>query len=120
MSGGATRGPSELTPKSMARIFNPLPVTLEGTHVRLEPLAIPHAQDLYTAGKDEAIWRYMPRPAFKSLAETQDWIQHALDAGASGMQVPFAIVHRGSGSAIGSTRYLDIRRDDRGLEIGWT
>ncbi|MBI4841836.1 MAG: GNAT family N-acetyltransferase, partial [candidate division NC10 bacterium] len=37
-----------------------------------------------------------------------------------GTQIPFAIVERASGKAIGSTRYLDIRRGDRGLEIGWT
>jgi RimJ/RimL family protein N-acetyltransferase len=42
--------------------------------------------------------------------------------------VPFAIVEksppgaigRAPGRAIGSTRYLDIRREHRGLEIGWT
>jgi RimJ/RimL family protein N-acetyltransferase len=34
--------------------------------------------------------------------------------------VPFAIVLRASGRAVGSTRYIDIRRAHRGLEIGWT
>ena len=47
-------------------------------------------------------------------------IEQALEVAAGGTQLPFAIVHRGSGKGVGSTRYLDIRRSDRGLEIGWT
>ncbi len=38
----------------------------------------------------------------------------------AGTQIPFAIVHVASGAAIGSTRYLELRRAHRALEIGWT
>ena len=89
-------------------------------HVRLEPLARRHAADLYEVGRDETIWRYMPRPPLKSLEDTQGWIDEALAVSAGGTQIPFAIIERASNRAVGSTRYLDIRRDDRGLEIGWT
>lgn len=101
-------------------LFDPRPITLEGVHVRLEPLARRHAADLYEVGRDETIWRYMPRPPLKSLEDTQGWIDEALAVSAGGTQIPFAIIERASNRAVGSTRYLDIRRSDRGLEIGWT
>jgi RimJ/RimL family protein N-acetyltransferase len=38
----------------------------------------------------------------------------------SGTDLPFAAIHLGTGKAIGATRYLDIRPQHRGLEIGGT
>jgi RimJ/RimL family protein N-acetyltransferase len=100
--------------------FDPRPVTLQGDHVRLEPLGRQHAEDLLRAGEDEAIWRYMPRPAIKDLAGVRAWIEEAHQEMAAGRQIAFAIVDRTRAKAVGSTRYLDIRRCDRGIEIGWT
>ena len=37
-----------------------------------------------------------------------------------GTDLPFAVIHRDSGKAIGMTRYLDIQPANRGLEIGGT
>jgi RimJ/RimL family protein N-acetyltransferase len=104
----------------MSILFDPRPLTLNGVHVRLEPLALDHALDLFTSGNDPEIWRYMPIPLPRSIAETEAWIASALEGAADGTEIPFAIVHHASGRAIGSTRYLDIRRSDRALEIGWT
>ena len=104
----------------MTRRFDPQPVTLEGTHVRLEPLAPCHAEDLFEVGQDETIWPYMSRPPLKSVEDTRAWIDQALEVAATDTQIPFAIIERASSKAIGSTRYMDIRRNDRGLEIGWT
>jgi RimJ/RimL family protein N-acetyltransferase len=104
----------------MTRGFDPQPVTLEGAHVRVEPLERRHAEDLFEVGKDETIWPYMPRPPLKSVQDAHALIDQALEVAAKGTQIPFAIIDRGTGKAIGSTRYLDIRRNDRALEIGWT
>jgi RimJ/RimL family protein N-acetyltransferase len=104
----------------MMRQFDPQPVTLKGRHVRLEPLARRHAEDLFEAGKDETIWPYMPRPPLKSVEDARAMIKQALEVAAGGTQLPFAIIQRANGRAIGSTRYLDIRPNDRGVEIGWT
>jgi RimJ/RimL family protein N-acetyltransferase len=95
------------------------PVTLEGRWVRLEPLAARHAGDLTTAADDTEIWRYMP--ATLMLAEQlQRWLETTLAAQAAGAVLPFAIVERATDRAIGSTRYLSIVPQDRGIEIGWT
>jgi RimJ/RimL family protein N-acetyltransferase len=95
-------------------------VILEGLHVRLEPLASSHAPELLAAAQDDSIWRYMPIARPRTLLELEGMIAEALAAQERGEQLPFAIVERTSGRAVGSTRYLDIRAPHRGLEIGWT
>ncbi|MFN0009346.1 MAG: GNAT family N-acetyltransferase [Planctomycetota bacterium] len=110
------------------RTMEAVAVTLTGRHVRLEPLAERHAEDLAEAGSDAEIWRYMPRAPLTGVADARDYVKTALEAARDGSQVPFAIVSIAGESpaesrasrAIGSTRYLDIRREHRGLEIGWT
>ncbi len=102
------------------KAFDPKPISLAGRHVRLEPLAPRHAEDLYAAGREPRVWPYMARGEFTSLQDVREWIGQALALQETGTQIPFAIVLRKSGTAVGSTRYLDIRRADRGLEIGWT
>ncbi len=47
-------------------------------------------------------------------------IDKAWKAASLGEEIPFAIVADRSGRAVGSTRFLEIRRPDRALEIGWT
>jgi RimJ/RimL family protein N-acetyltransferase len=100
--------------------ITPAPVVLEGRHARLEPLDPRHADALFDAGRDERIWTYLPRGPFADPADARGWIDEARAAQAKGLEVPFAIVHAASGNVAGSTRFLDIRPADRGLEIGWT
>lgn len=95
------------------------PVSLAGRWIRLDPLGLEHAPDLASAAADEEIWRYMPRH-LRTLDDVQDWITAALHDQAAGTVLPFAIIDQATGHAIGSTRYLDIRPRDRGVEIGWT
>ena len=42
------------------------PVTLEGRHVRLEPLWQAHHAGLTAVGLDEQLWRWIPVPARQS------------------------------------------------------
>jgi RimJ/RimL family protein N-acetyltransferase len=100
--------------------FNPRPVTIEGVHVRLEPLASKHAADLLAAGRDDETWLYMPIPALKTIDDALAMIRDAEAEARAGQEVPFAIVERASGRAVGSTRFLDLQRPHRALEIGWT
>lgn len=96
------------------------PVTLSGALIRLEPLAVSHAPDLYDAGRDPSLWTYKPVPAPRSPAEMTALVTATLKQQAAGQCVPFAIVEQESGRAVGETRYHNISRADRGLEIGWT
>ncbi len=98
----------------------PEPVTLTGRHVTLEPLAERHAADLFAVAQDEDIWRYLFPPMPRTLADMQTWLADALATRARGEMLPFAVVWRETGRAIGSTRYMDYSAHDRHVEIGWT
>jgi RimJ/RimL family protein N-acetyltransferase len=95
------------------------PVVLEGTHVRLEPLTKTHLAGLSEVGLDEELWRWIPTPV-RTREEMAAYIETALDEQAQGMALPFAIVEKATGRAIGSTRYGNIDRTHRRVEIGWT
>jgi N-acetyltransferase len=100
--------------------MDPTPLVLAGSVVRIEPLAERHAPDLLAAADDPNIWTYLPAYQPKSLGDMQAWISDALSCAAGGEQIPFAIVMLTNERAVGSTRFLEIRRDARALEIGWT
>ena len=96
------------------------PITLIGQAVRLEPLSEAHIPDLTYAGRDEAIWKHMLYGNVTGETEMRAWVVALLEAQQRGFDLPFAVIHQGSGRAIGSTRYMDIRREHRSLEIGGT
>jgi RimJ/RimL family protein N-acetyltransferase len=95
------------------------PVTLEGQIVRLEPLAATHEEALWELAQEREIWHYMGM-LVEQRADFAVWMDTALRAGERGEHVPFAIVERATGRAIGSTRYFAIMPADRNLEIGHT
>ncbi len=103
---------------------NPLmdihPITLSGKHIRLEPLSLDHVSDLAVAGKDESIWQFMLYGLVTDEQRMRLWVEDMLSRQARGTDLPWAIVLQSSGKAIGATRYIDIRRADRGVEIGGT
>ncbi len=96
------------------------PVTLTGQEVRLEPLSLAHVADLCQVGLDENIWRLMVYDLIRTEEQMQDWVKNVLRNQAEGTDLPFAVIHLASGRAIGATRYMDIRPQHRGLEIGGT
>lgn len=96
------------------------PVTLEGAVARLEPLAVAHAEALYQAGRYPRLWEYMPTDPSASAETMRAFIEEALAAQDAGTQVPFAIFSLLTKTYVGSTRYLAISPQDRGVEIGWT
>ena len=100
--------------------MDPQPVKLSGKFVRLEPVGLQHAEDLYAVGTDESIWRYLPRPAFENLDDAEQWIKSCIALGESGERIHFAVILGEEDRAIGSTGYLDIDRPNRALEIGMT
>src|SRR6266568_318298 len=95
------------------------PVLLEGAHVRLEPLVKEHLAGLAAVGLDEELWRWIPTPV-RTPEEMAAYIEAALNEQERGLALPFAIVEKATGRAIGSTRYANIDRTHRRVEIGWT
>ena len=93
---------------------------LEGRVVRLEPLARRHERGLFGAAQDWRIWRWMPNDASESSETFHAWLEDALAASEAGTEGAFATVDAGTGEPVGSSRYLALRPEHKGLEIGWT
>jgi N-acetyltransferase len=94
------------------------PVTLTGHTIRLEPLSLKHVPGLAGVGLDPLLWRWVPVPV-STQEQMYSYVQTALEDQQRGMALPFAIVQPDVG-VIGSTRFANIVREHRRLEIGWT
>jgi RimJ/RimL family protein N-acetyltransferase len=95
------------------------PVTLAGCHVRLEPLDDSHFEGLAAIAFDDALWRLQMSP----MRDREDLRQYVAVARADqlrGSALPFATIDQASGRVIGSTRFANIERTHRRVEIGWT
>jgi N-acetyltransferase len=106
--------------------------TLEGRHVRLEPLALEHVPSLVAAASiSRETYRLTRVPG--DDREMQRYVAEALDARDAGTAVPFATVRRNDGRVSGTTRFGHLEYwtwpDGSGkkppdapdaAEIGWT
>jgi len=95
------------------------PITLEGRHVRIEPLAYEHADGVRAAAADGELWRlwYTSVPA---PDKTREWIDIALDMRERLGAMPFVVREKVSGAIVGATRYFNVDAPNRRLEIGHT
>ncbi len=94
------------------------PVTLQGQHVRLEPLAVHHAPALTEAVRDGELWKlwYTAIPAPEAMAAE---IARRLALLATGSMLPWAVMDA-SGRAVGMTTYMNIDASHQRVEIGST
>ncbi|CAN5143414.1 GNAT family protein [soil metagenome] len=99
--------------------MNPQPLTLTSPVVRLEPLTLDHVPELARVGCDPSIWQWVPTPVPDADA-MHAWVEIALADQVRGLALPFVILDAASGELIGSTRYGNIDRANRRVEIGWT
>ena len=102
-----------------APAFIDLAPTLDGRLVRVEPLRAEHEGALYEAAGDPAVWTWMPVNPMASREAFGGWLHGALGRARDGLEAAFCVSDR-AGRPIGSTRYLALRPEPRGLEIGWT
>jgi N-acetyltransferase len=92
---------------------------LEGEIVVLEPLRPEHEDGLRAIAGDPEIWRWMTVHGHEREAFT-GWLDMTLAAARDGREAPFTILLRETGEIVGSSRYLSLRPEHRGLEIGYT
>lgn len=98
-----------------------LPLTLEGSVVRLEPVRREHAEMFRDVAKNDLddIFRWIPY-SMKTPEDFQRLIAKIFDEQERGESVAFATVERSSGRVIGSTRFMNIDLANRRAEIGST
>jgi RimJ/RimL family protein N-acetyltransferase len=100
------------------------PVTLEGEHVRLEPLALAHAEGLAAAAAlDRTTFAHAWVP--DGVDAMQVYIQGLLDDRDRATVLPFAQRRLDTGELVGCTRYLDPhwwrgRAEPDEIEVGGT
>jgi RimJ/RimL family protein N-acetyltransferase len=95
-------------------------VVLEGKVVRLEPLSEAHIAGLTEIGLDDVIWEYMPYGRMRNEGDIRRWVGTIMERASEGTDLPFVVLHIASGRVAGTTRYMEIRREHHGLEIGGT
>jgi RimJ/RimL family protein N-acetyltransferase len=107
---------SDVSPLNIA-----FPITLEGFAVRLEPIRSQHLESFWEAAKADLdnIFQWIPY-RMKSKEDFQHVVDKALAEQDRGESVVFATVERSSGRVIGSTRFMNIDRVNRRVEIGST
>lgn len=96
------------------------PISMEGQYIRLVPLRRSHVAGLTKAGKDPEIWRWM-RFGYCGTPEAMGrMVEVLLDRQAQGIDLPFTVLLRPDDRPVGMTRYLDIDRPNRNVEVGGT
>ena len=98
-----------------------IPITLQGSVIRLEPIRREHAEFFWQVAKDslDSIFQWIPY-RMKTSEDFEQLVEKALAEQARGESVVFATVERSSGKVIGSTRFMNIDRINRRVEIGST
>ncbi len=99
--------------------MNPQPVTLQGRVVRLEPLGVAHLPGLCDAGLDPELWK-LTMTLIVTEEAMRAYVDEALRLQTAGLALPYAIIEQATGRVTGSTRFGNIDRANRRLEIGWT
>jgi len=95
------------------------PVTLEGRHAAIEPLAAAHEDALKRAAADGELWKLW----YTSIAPPDrmgEYIAAALDMRERLGAMPFIVRDRADGEVVGCTRYFNVDAANRRLEIGHT
>jgi RimJ/RimL family protein N-acetyltransferase len=99
--------------------MNVRPVTLQGRHVRLEPLGPQHVDALVEVAAGKGIFRYFPIQ-IDTAGEVRRYLDYCRATMSSGAGVTFATVSLADERPVGTTSFLNIDEANRRLEIGGT
>jgi len=95
------------------------PLTLTGRHVDLVPLSPEHLGRAIEIGLAGDIFKWYPQWV-RTPEEMRAFFAGIFEAQQAGTALPFSTFDRASGQLVGGTRYMNIDRANRRLEIGGT
>lgn len=90
---------------------------LTGARIQLRPLLASDGAALVEAAADGELW-HLPFTVIPSADSVESYLRVALEGRAIGCVMPFVINVLGSHRIVGSTRFCNIDRQNRTLEIG--
>jgi RimJ/RimL family protein N-acetyltransferase len=99
--------------------MDPVPVTLTGRFVRLEPLVPEHFDALVEVGANRGVFEFFPIQ-IESPEEVRAYLNFCIAQMQSGEGVTFTTVSLADRRPVGGTSFLAIDRLHRRLEIGGT
>lgn len=91
--------------------------TLKGRFIALEPLERRHFAQLVEAGRDPAIWTFMPHDVSAGVGAL---LQGLAEENAQGRMIAYAVRRLADDALVGSTSYLAIAPEHAKVEIGAT
>lgn len=87
--------------------------------MKLEPLTQAHAEALVTAASEGELWK-SEVTVVPSRENIDEYIHAALNGQDQGRELPFVIMRKPNCEVVGTTRFYEIRPDDRAVAIGYT
>jgi N-acetyltransferase len=89
--------------------------TLKGELIELRPLRAEDFPELYAVASDPLIWEQHPNWDRYKEEVFREYFRGAMESGGA-----FAVIDRGDGRMIGSTRFHRYDAEKSEIEIGWT
>ena len=87
--------------------------------MRLDPLSQAHAESLVAAASDGELWN-TNFTIIPDSAGVTSYIAAALAGQSIGKELPFVIINKSSNEVVGTTRFYEMRPNDRAAAIGYT
>ncbi|MBE2227384.1 MAG: GNAT family N-acetyltransferase [Ignavibacteria bacterium] len=97
-----------------------MPEVLERSSVKLIPLSMAHAEELWESARDEDLWEHYTFRKMESFEKFKKFLEGSLAEAESGKGFTFTIIDKDTGKMRGGTSFLDIQPASRSLEIGRT
>lgn len=86
-----------------------------GKHVKLEPLSLDHAPELFEVTRDPDIWTWLLNSRPETVDDMRAWIAEALAT-----REAFAQIEVATGRVVGTTSFYEVVPEHRRLVIGYT
>lgn len=94
-------------------------IALEGSEIALKPLTSEHFAELAQVAFENEIWQWTSNQV-NDADDLRRYIENALEDAKKGVALPFVTVEKKSNRIVGATRFGNIDRHNRRVEIGWT
>lgn len=100
-------------------MFENASIPLVGERVSLQPIDAKFEAELFSALDDERVWKWLPvaRPDEAAFAGIFSFL---IEQNAAGQMHTWVTIANDGERVIGTSSYLALRPEHRGLEIGWT